>query len=254
MSSPTGRRALGALTAAALAASWALLRWGTRWGSTAEERAMTLPGDAYLDDGPSNRVAMTRAITVAAPPDGVWPWIAQLGRGAGFYSIDRFDNGNRVSARHLVSWIPEPAVGDATAIGYLREIEPGVGLSWWMPGDRFLGAWTRMVIDIRIRPFGNGSRVIARVSGDAAGVTSRPVMVLFQAIDSVMACRQLLGIRERVEASDPLSADDETGDRDQYQLYEIIYASGGNAGVPGEEKGAAWTQATIDDAPSAYSS
>jgi hypothetical protein len=215
---------------------------------------MTLPGDAYLDDGPSSRVVMTRAITVAAAPETVWPWIAQLGRGAGFYSIDRFDNGNRVSARHLVSWIPAPAVGDATAIGYLRRIEPGVGLTWWVPGDRFLGAWTRLVIDVHVRPFGNGSRVIARVSGDAAGVTSRPVMVLFQAIDSVMACRQLLGIRERVEAPDPLSVDDETGERDQYQLYEIIYASGGSAGVAGKEKGAIWRQTAIDDAPSAYSS
>ena len=252
MASTAGRRALGGLAVAGLATAWAVLRWGTRWGSTREEQAMPMPGDRYLDGGPVGRVVMTRAITIAAPSRLVWPWIAQLGRGAGFYSIDRLDNGGRDSARHIVSWIPPPTLGDATAIGYLRDIDDGVGLTWWMPGDRFLGAWTRMVIDIRLHPFGDGTRLIVRVSGDGAGVTAWPVMVVFQVIDSIMACRQLLGIRERVEA--PAAPGIETGERDQYQLYEVVYASGGRAGVTGEEEGARWRRAAIDAGLSAYSS
>lgn len=40
------------------------VRWGSSWGSTPEERALTLPGDAYLEDGPPVRVVMTRAISI----------------------------------------------------------------------------------------------------------------------------------------------------------------------------------------------
>ncbi|UCF46998.1 MAG: hypothetical protein JSU89_07405, partial [Myxococcales bacterium] len=84
----------------------ALLRWGTRWGSTPEERARKMPGDEYLDGGPRARVAMTRAILIHAPPERVWPWLSQLGRGAGWYSVDWLDNGRKTSAWHIVSWIP----------------------------------------------------------------------------------------------------------------------------------------------------
>ncbi len=41
--------------------------------------------------------------------------------------------------------------------------------------------------------------------------------------------------------------DSETGDRDQYQLYEILYATGDRAGVAGREDGAKWRHAAILD-------
>ena len=106
------------------------LRWGTRWGSTSEERARRMPGDGYLEGGHGERVVMTRAQSIRARPETVWPWLAQLGRGAGWYSFDRLDNGGKGSARHIVSWIPEPQVGDASAVGYLRYLEPGRALVW----------------------------------------------------------------------------------------------------------------------------
>ena len=115
-----------------------LLRWGTRWGSTPEERARAMPGDEYLRGGPCVRLAMTRAITIKAPPERVWPWIAQLGRGAGWYSVDWLDNGRKTSAWHLVSWVPEPSLGDATAIGYLRHIDVGRSVAWWLGDGRFI--------------------------------------------------------------------------------------------------------------------
>lgn len=236
------RRGLAAL--AVFAGSWALLRWATEWGSTFEERATAMPGDAYLDGSPPAGVSMTRAITISRPPEEVWPWLAQLGRGAGWYSFDLLDNGGRPSARHIVSWIPEPAVGDATAIGYLREVEPGASMSWWLPGQRWLGALVRMMVDIELRPLGAGSRVVIRVSSDASGGTAIPTIVAFQVIDSIMAIRQLLGIRHRAE-SEPV--DDETGARDQYQYYEVLYTGGGGAGVPGKEKGRLWYQRAIED-------
>jgi len=108
----------------------ALLWWGTRWGSTSAERAIEMPGDDYLEGGRRVRVAMTRAISINVRPERVWPWVSQLGRGAGWYSVDWLDNGRKTSAWHIVLWIPEPQLGDATAVGYLRHITTGRSLVW----------------------------------------------------------------------------------------------------------------------------
>ena len=60
------------------------------WGATAEEQSRALPGDEIVDRAMSQA---TRAITIAAPPDQVWPWIAQLGQDrGGFYSFDLLEN------------------------------------------------------------------------------------------------------------------------------------------------------------------
>jgi hypothetical protein len=51
---------------------------------------MTLPGDELL--GPANLVA-TRAVTVRAGVEDVWPWLAQMGQGrGGLYSYDWVEN------------------------------------------------------------------------------------------------------------------------------------------------------------------
>jgi hypothetical protein len=226
------------------------LRWGTRWGSTLEERAFEMPGDAYLEGGPPARVAMTRAVSIRARPEAVWPWLAQLGRGAGWYSIEWLDNGGKISARHIISWVPEPRLGDASPVGCLRHIEPGHALVWWLKGLRFVGAMARLVVDMRLTPEGEASRLVIRMSGDAAGPTARIALLVFQFIDSIMARRQLLEIRERVERYGARSAnpeDPETGATDQYQLYEVIYASGQSAGAPGKEHAARWRQTAIED-------
>ena len=231
-------------------ASGLLLRWGTRWGSTPEERQREMPGDEYLEAGPPARVAMTRAISINAPPESIWPWIAQLGRGAGWYSIDWLDNGRRASASRIVSWIPEPQLGDATAIGYLRHVEPGRTLAWWVDGVSFAGARSRLVTSYLVESAGEGSRLVSRMSADATGRTAPLALLVFRVVDSIMAHRQLLGIRDRVESltkhrENP--RDPEVGNRDQYQLYEVLYASGDSAGVAGKEHGVRWREAAIAD-------
>ena len=236
--------------ALALAGFCLFLRWGTRWGATAEERALELPGDRHLDGGPAARTAMTRAIWIRAEPRTVWPWLAQVGRGAGWYSFDRLDNGDRPSARHIVSWIPEPRRGDASPIGYLSRIEPGRGLVWWAKGVRFAGALARLVVEMRLTAEDGGARLVIRASADAVGPTARVALLVFRFIDSVMAIRQLLGIRERAERYGARAIDPEipeTGARDQYQLYETIYASGESAGVRGKELAAHWRRGAIED-------
>jgi len=227
-----------------------LVQWGTQWGSTKEEQAEEMPGDKYFEGGPKVRIKMTRAISINASMDVVWLWLAQLGRGAGFFSIDKLDNGGKDSANHIVSWIPELQLGDASAIGYLRHLQPKERLVWWISGDKFLGSTVRMIVDIFLKPDGDGSRLIMRISGDAKGATARFSMFLFKIIDSIMAYKQLLGIKERAEKYGTNTTDlerKETGEYDQYQYYEVIFVSGKKAGVPGKEKAEKWWQHAIED-------
>lgn len=70
--------------------AWLLVRSQVmQWGATSEEAAQALPGDGWI---PSPGRQSTRAISIAAPPSQVFPWIAQMGAGrAAFYSFDWFE-------------------------------------------------------------------------------------------------------------------------------------------------------------------
>jgi len=224
-------------------------RRAMRWGATRAEIASACTGDDWFEGVPGTRVRMTRAVSIEAPPETVWLWLAQNGRGAGWYSHDRVDNGGRASARHIIGWIPEPCVGDAAAIGYLRHLEPGRELVWWAPDDPFLGARTWSAWSYRVVPQGDGSRLSMRVDVAAAGATRILVVLLLPLIDAIMAMRQLRELKGRAErhgvrAENPENP--ESGKRDQYQLYHVIYASGEEAGVPGSEnarKARKWAEA-----------
>jgi uncharacterized protein YndB with AHSA1/START domain len=69
-----------------VAAGAFLFPWHRTWGTTAAERATSLPGDPAVRDP---RAELTHAVTIDAPPERVWPWLVQLGQDrAGFYSYD----------------------------------------------------------------------------------------------------------------------------------------------------------------------
>jgi hypothetical protein len=58
----------------------------SRWGATDVEVTKVLPGDELPATYGDRRVS-TRAITIDAAPDEVWPWLVQMGSGrAGFYT------------------------------------------------------------------------------------------------------------------------------------------------------------------------
>lgn len=90
------------------------LAWRQPWlrlGASSEEARKPLPGDEVV-----NRVRMqaTRATTINAPVDAVWPWLVQMGHGrAGWYSIDRWDNAGEPSAQHLIPELQHLEVGQA---------------------------------------------------------------------------------------------------------------------------------------------
>lgn len=84
-----------------------------RWGATDDEIRRSFLGDALI---PHPRWQFLHAITVDAPTEAVWPWIAQIGQGrAGFYSFQILENliGCRIANANAVhsEWQPV-AVGD----------------------------------------------------------------------------------------------------------------------------------------------
>jgi hypothetical protein len=86
------RNVLGAATVAGAAAAYLLVARPLQlgWGATDHESGESLTGDELLAHAD---LTATRAITIRASADQVWPWIAQLGQGrGGFYSYDLLEN------------------------------------------------------------------------------------------------------------------------------------------------------------------
>ena len=108
-----------AVVGAALLAFAALTRpWMMRWGATGNEVRAHLPGDELVADP---NLTATRAITVEAPVEDVWPWIAQLGQGrGGFYSYSDLENlagGDIHNADRIVPGWQSVGVGSAVRLG-----------------------------------------------------------------------------------------------------------------------------------------
>jgi hypothetical protein len=101
--------------------------WMLNWGSTKSERRRRLPGDDISNDiVPAGMARHTRAVTIDAPPEAVWPWLVQVGdRRAGFYSYDWLERAtgtvHYVEGKHAALRIhPElqdVQVGDRIATG-----------------------------------------------------------------------------------------------------------------------------------------
>ena len=89
--------ALGAATAAYLLY---IRPWQLRWGATDEELERPMPGDEIVARSTFNA---TRAVTIEARPEEIWPYIVQIGMTrAGWYSYDLLDNLGRPSARRIL--------------------------------------------------------------------------------------------------------------------------------------------------------
>jgi hypothetical protein len=82
---------LGAVAIAATIVSSPLSRaWYSKWGATETEVNMSFPGDDLV---PQPVLESTRAISIEAPADKIWPWLVQMGQGrGGLYSYERLEN------------------------------------------------------------------------------------------------------------------------------------------------------------------
>jgi hypothetical protein len=129
---------IGAGAAAGAVATWKLAvePWYHEWGVVEGDADRTLPGDDIV---PEATVSDTRSIEIAAPPEAVWPWLAQMGFGrGGWYSYDQMDMAGN-SIRHLEPDWQSLKVGDVVPThaygGFLvKSIDPGHALVLYLDG------------------------------------------------------------------------------------------------------------------------
>jgi hypothetical protein len=174
-----------------------------RWGATDEEVTSEMLGDDIVAK-PSYDA--TRAVTVHARPEHIYPWIVQMGLGrAGWYSYDWLDNLGRPSAWGLVPHLQQPEVGDLIPMSpngkhgiWVKEFEPNRRMLW---GDK--RGYTTWLWEIR--PIDeNRSRLITRVRLKYRWLSPmaifNPIVAVF---DWPMMRKSMLGIKRRAEAMAP---------------------------------------------------
>jgi hypothetical protein len=188
------------------------------WGATTAEARAALPGDDLVRD----RWRTTRAITIGAPREEVWPWLVQMGFGrAGWYSYDWLermigagDFAEGGSAQSVLPQFQNLAVGDSvplSADGGLTAavVDPpgalvlrmAMGLLTGAPardGDLAVLDWTWAFVVVPAGP--RASRLLIRVRADyhprALGVL---FPLLLEPVHLLMERAMLRGVRRRVD-------------------------------------------------------
>jgi len=179
-----------------------------KWGTTPAERVTSLPGDNVNLDA---RYRVDHAITIHAPADSVWPWIAQLGQDrGGFYSYswlerlfgDHIQNADRI----------HPEWQHVQASDLIRAVQPGylggqfADVGWRVldvvPGRALIlekwGAFVVQPVDAHT------SRLIVRTrepgTPTLAGIVLGPLNVfVFEPAHFIMQRGMLRGVRDRAE-------------------------------------------------------
>jgi Protein of unknown function (DUF998) len=197
--------------------------------ATAAERHRSLPADEMV---PDPLFTSTHAITISAPPERVWPWIAQMGAGrGGWYSWDAIDNGGAPSAMRVLPELQTvvpgdvmPAVPGATDAFVVVAIDPprdlvltvpdghgGHAVAWEHVLEPIDGGRTRLVVRGRASshwldlarakaPAGHHRIFIERAYAVLARLP-RPLLIAFAGIGHrIMEARHLRGIQRRSTA------------------------------------------------------
>jgi hypothetical protein len=197
-----GKGILDALSGLPLFATGPLYRrWHQRWGSTDDEVRGGMPGDQIVHEASFNA---TRAITIDAPPDAVWPWIVQMGyRRAGFYTYALLDNAGYESSEHILEeyqpakvgdWMPMARKVNETTAFKVKAFETNDWLLWEKPDSTW--AWKLVPLE------GGRTRLITRLrqryAWESPG-TAILTLVLLEFGDFPMMRRVLKGIKVRAE-------------------------------------------------------
>ena len=173
------------------------------WGATATEIGEPLAGDELVPDA---RLRATRSIDLDAPPEAVFPWLAQMGFGrAGWYSYDWLDNLGRRSATRIHDEWQDLSAGDLVPGGpidfYAAIVEPPHAfVLQTQPTGRIM---RRMgfTLAYEVRPTATGTRLVSRVRARIDLPFGRLLeRWLLGPGDGVMVRRQLLNLSRRVAA------------------------------------------------------
>jgi hypothetical protein len=180
--------------------------WHLKWGATPEDVMRTMPGDEIVHRPTFNA---TRAVTINARPEDVWPWIVQIGFGrAGWYSYDLFDNLGRHSSERILGELQHIEVGDLVPLGpgegsgmLVKDFIPNQSMLWWTgKNGQTTWAWG-------LYPTSEGAtRLVTRVR--APFLWRQPMTAVWLLLDEVadfpMMRKCLLGIKRRAETHHPV--------------------------------------------------
>jgi hypothetical protein len=192
----------GALAGAGIAGYLRRLRPSVlNWGATAEEIERRMPGDEILPDAD---LQTTRAVSIEAPPEAIWPWLVQMGPRprAGAYTYDWIERMLGIDIKNTDRILPEYQRLEAGEHLALNQKGQGIAVREVVP-ERFLvlqwvpaqSTWT-----FGLYPQRGVTRLVSRNRLRVRGVASRVFMTGFMEPGSlVMERKMLLGIKERAE-------------------------------------------------------
>ena len=191
--------------------------WYNSWGASDAEAAGPLAGDELV---PEPRMGYTRAITIKAPAERVWPWLAQMGQGrGGLYSYDGLENLAGCDIHSVDRILPElqhPQVGELIRLGpqgypcfavasiegnralVLISADPKTGqpVKYEQQKDKGFSIATWQFI---LQPAGeNGTRLLVRQRLDFSSDLGW-IWRLTEPIGFVMERKMMLGIHRRAE-------------------------------------------------------
>jgi hypothetical protein len=161
-----------------------------------------MPGDDLVR---TVHYGCTRAVTIDAPAEAVWPWLVQGGcLRAGFYADDLLDNLGHPSARTILpefqhlelgQWVPMSPTPSETTAFKVAGFETAQWLLWQQPVSTWSWRLTRLP--------GGRTRLETRIR--SLYDWHRPAMVALSVFlnefgDFPMMRRMLLGIKDRAEA------------------------------------------------------
>jgi hypothetical protein len=223
MNRPTmGQVVIGLTTAGGIglaAYAFAIRPWHRHRGATDEEVAGNMPGDEMVPDA---NFRTTRAITIDAPVEAVWPWLVQIGQGrAGFYSYDFLENMmglNIHSAEQIRSEFQDLGVGDIIPLepggsGYtVAGIEPNHHLLLFTDGTgdsevdkAFRQAHAASTWTFLLKKLADGrTRLVVRWTARwdlSSSPTSLLIGLMLDPIEFLMEQKMMRGIKDRVEAA-----------------------------------------------------
>ena len=194
---------------AAFIGLYALLirRWMLRWGSTPDERQGALPGDALTPDA---GYVTTRAVTIEAPAQAVWPWLVQMGQDrGGFYTHNWVERLLRSGIPDVHELHPE---WQRLEVGDLMRTNHDIGgkpMGWPVAAiehERSIVVRSKSLpagtYAFSVRPIdGNRTRLIVR---DRAAWKRSEVpfaVLVFEPLHAYMETGLIQGIRQRAESS-----------------------------------------------------
>jgi hypothetical protein len=175
--------------------------WHLRWGATDHEVQGPMLGDELV---PKASFAATRAITIDAPPELVWPWIVQMGyRRAGFYTYDLLDNAGFDSADRILEQYQPPRIGDwmpmAKKVNNTTAFKvKAFAINQWLLWEKPDSTWAWKLVPLE----GGRTRLISRLKQRYAWETPGSAilsLVLLEFGDFPMMRRVMKGIKARAE-------------------------------------------------------